>query len=137
MKILVGLISYIAAVVAIVIGTAVGGAWLLRPELGMKVAAKPRAIPQKILESIERKKASGAEIATPILTKPEMPAMREVPVSLTQRPVPRQVIREAAPPSAAKDRRKIKALYPPVARLPAEGPRAPVPPRAVRNDFPY
>jgi hypothetical protein len=79
-------------------GFAAAGAWMLRSDTSMKAAAKaPPTIPQKILDSIERKKPVLVDIA-PAVRVPETikPVLQEAPVSLTKQVLPQPAIREVS-----------------------------------------
>ena len=66
MKTLTELLSYIAAVGLIVAGLAAGSVWLLRSDSSMRAEAKAPVVPQKFLDSIERKKPVPVDIVAPV-----------------------------------------------------------------------
>jgi hypothetical protein len=135
MKMLTGLLSYCAFVGVLAIGVMAGGAWLLRADPSLKAEAKAAVIPQKILDSIERKKPVPIPVVAAPILRPERPAplLQEAPVSLPtvaipQRPAKAVTVRSAKP--------KKRHSTPPVTTV-----EAPVSSAArvstARTDFPY
>lgn len=126
--------SYVVVVASIVVGVMAGANWLLRAEAGPRVEARPRAIPQKVLDSMERKKPIAVE---PQASLPEPPPMKVSPVALTPVPATRQVIREVpfrAQP-AQRNKRKVDRAE---ARAAVETPAKPTFVQSnARSDSPY
>jgi hypothetical protein len=90
MRVLAILLGYIASIVALA-GPLMGGVfWLLQPDPSLTREAKAAPIPQRIAESIERKKAPIAA-AEPV---PAKAPMLEANVALTTQLVPTIKIRE-------------------------------------------
>jgi hypothetical protein len=65
MKTFKELLGYIAAIGLLVLGLAAGGVSLITPETTMKAEAKAPIVPQKFLDSIERKKPVSDDVVTP------------------------------------------------------------------------
>lgn len=133
MGIFAGLFAYVAAVTAIVICVVIGGPLLLRSEAG-PVVPKPPTLPQKILDSIERKRANAVEIRAS--TGNEAMRVRTTPVSLSPKPTV-QVIREISTTAKIREQHRRK-VYPYGSTTPTEI----VAKRSIdrpmkRNDFPY
>lgn len=137
MKTLAGLATYVATVVLLVFGVAAGGAYLLQPDVTAKAEAKPRQIPQKILDSIERKKPIVMDVPAP--ARLERPVVKIPDVALVEKAAPRQIIREVSLPVPERPSRKRVARK----STPPNGPQitpvttTPVPVVVGRTDFPY
>lgn len=130
------LLRYIMAIGVIVLGLAAGGMWLITPETTMKAEAKAPVVPQKFLDSIERKKPVSEDVIAPV--RAAVPAMQESPVALPQPAERRQTMREVSGP-VPKAKRRQSATKP----MPIEVPVAPAgkvasaPISTARTDFPY
>ena len=110
MKTLTELFSYIAAVGLLVMGLAAGSVWLLRPNSSIRAEKKVPVIPQKIVESIERKKPVPVDVVAPV--RPSVPAMQEAPASLPQPIVRQETIREASSAKSKEAAVGVEALLP-------------------------
>ena len=136
MKTFKELLGYITVVGVLVLGLAAGSMWLISPEPAMKAEAKAQVVPQKFLDSIERKKPVSVDVVAPV--QAAVPAMQEAPASLPQPVVRRQTIREVSRP-APKAKRRQSASGP----MPIEVPATPTsraasaPVTTSRTDFPY
>ena len=62
MKTFKELLGYITVVGLLVLGLAAGSMWLISPEPTMKAEAKAPVVPQKFLDSIERKKPVSVDV---------------------------------------------------------------------------
>ena len=136
MKTFKELLGYITAIGVIVLGLAAGGMWLITPETAMKAEAKAPAVPQKFLDSIERKKPVSDDVVAPV--RAAVPVMQESPVSLPQPVERRPTIREVSRP-APKPKRRQSASGPMPIEIPvaAAGKAASAPVSTARTDFPY
>jgi len=135
MKMLVGLVSYCAFVGLLAFGVMAGTGWLLRSDPSTKAEAKAPIIPQKILDSIERKKPVAIAVAAPVPTPEPQPSVMQVaPVSLPNVVDPPHSTRSAATARLQKPKKRHSTAT-------ATTVQAPVPPAAVvstaRTDFPY
>jgi len=135
MRTLGALIGYGTAVVLLISGLAAGSAWLARPDPMLKADARLPVVPQKILDSIERKKPVPIDVGPVRPAEGAQPVMQEAPASLPQRAIGRETIRVlSAPSSKARTRQRT---VPPVAAQ-----NSPVPAQrsrviSTRTDFPY
>jgi hypothetical protein len=134
MKTLTELLSYIAAIGLIVVGLAGGSVWLLRPDSSIRAEAKAPIVPQKLLDSIERKKPVPADIVAPVPAA--QPALQEAPASLPQPALRGQAIREASSPAPKAKKRQPASRSRGVSVTPA-APAAFAPVTTSRTDFPY
>jgi len=66
MKTVKELLSYLTAVGLLVLGLGAGSVWLLSPDPTMKAEAKAPIVPQKFLDSIERKKPVQVDVVAPV-----------------------------------------------------------------------
>ena len=136
MKTFKELLGYITVVGLLVLGLAAGSMWLISPEPTMKAEAKAPVVPQKFLDSIERKKPVSVDVVAPV--RAAVPAMQESPASLPQPVVRRETIREVSRP--APKTKKRQSVFGP---MPVEVPVAPAaraasaPVTTSRTDFPY
>ncbi len=138
MDIVIALIRYAGAVGLVSLGLVVGGAWLLRSEpSAVTAAARTPIVPQKILDSIERKKPILVDVVVPPAVRPALPLFQSATVALSQ-PAPPQVVREL--PGAKKKTHKIRREQEVVEApgLETRVPRSPSTHNATsRSDFPY
>ena len=127
---LVALARYAAFVGVITICLSVGLMWLLAPDPSLKVEPQPPFIPQKILDSIERKKPVPVQLSP--TADAAKPVMVEVSVALSPAPPRRlETIRELKS-TRAKAKRPASRTRPAMS--------APAPTSVVttgRTDFPY
>ena len=91
-------------------------------------------VPQKILDSIERKKPVPVDVVAPV--QPAAPAMQEAPASLPQPVVRRQTIREVSSPAPKAKKRQSASSGIEISAGPA-APAAFAPVTTSRTDFPY
>jgi hypothetical protein len=130
------LFTYITAIGVLVLGMGAGGMWLIRPEPGMKAEAKASVVPQKFLDSIERKKPIAVGGVAPVLAAG--PVMQESPAALPQPVAPRQTIREVSRPvPKAKRRQSASGSMPVEVPVAPAGRAASAPVTTSRTDFPY
>jgi hypothetical protein len=134
MKTLTELFSYIAAIGLIVVGLAGGSVWLLKPDSSMRAEAKAPIVPQKFLDSIERKKPVPADIVAPVSAA--QPVLQEAPASLPQPALRRQTIREVSSP-APKAKKRQSASRPHEVSVAPTTPANFAPVTTSRTDFPY
>jgi hypothetical protein len=135
MKTLVGLVSYCAFVGLLAFGVMAGSGWLLRSDPSTKAHVRARVIPQKILDSIERKKPIPIAVAAPApIPTPAAPVMQEAPVSLPNVAAPPRSTRAVA--TARPQKLKKRHATPLVTTVQAPVPSAAVV-STVRTDFPY
>ena len=104
MQIFKELVGYITVIGLLVLGLAAGSTWLISPEPTMKAEAKAQAVPQKFLDSIERKKPVSVDVVAPV--RAAVPVMQESPASLPQPVLPREIIREVSRPAPKAKRRQ-------------------------------
>ena len=141
MKLLTGLVSYLAVTAVLFGGLICGVLWIVRPDPNAAPAPQRVApIAPRIAESIARKMAAvpvtvanASEAAAE--PAPAMPAMHVAPAALT--PAPRFHIRELTPPhmvkrKPARERAVAAQQAPPAAEAPALHPIA-----TARTDSPY
>lgn len=123
--------SYAALVGVLVMGLGAGATWVLTPDSSITAHANPAPIPQKLLDSNERKRPVPSQtVATP---ESPLPAMRESPVSLAPLLPPRRyTVRELPAPSKPKLKRQ---LAPTQSEKPAPTSSPAV--TTARTDFPY
>jgi hypothetical protein len=134
MKMLAGLASYCAFVAVLCLGVMAGSAWLLRSDPSIKAEARAPVIPQKILDSIERKKPVPIAVAAPAPTlEPVVPVMQEAPVSLPKLALPPTTREVTERPQRPKKRRSTSTVT--AVQAPATPPAAVV--STGRTDFPY
>ena len=129
-----GIVRYIAAVGLLVVGLAAGSVWLLKPDLAIRAEARVPVVPQKILDSIERKKPVPVDVVAPV--QPAAPAMQEAPASLPQPVVRRQTIREVSSPAPKAKKRRSASTGIEISAGPT-APAAFAPATTSRTDFPY
>lgn len=130
------LVAYLAITGTIVIGLASAASFLLRSDGAPQQAKAAPVVPQKIADSIERKRAPVPQFQpdAPSSAVPVQPTpiMREANVALTPAQSHQNRIREIGPPKKKKRQKKIE-------QAPAESPSAA--PRDVvttaRTDVPY
>jgi hypothetical protein len=136
MKTVKELLSYLTAVGLLVLGLGAGSVWLLSPDPTMKAEAKAPIVPQKFLDSIERKKPVPVDVVAPV--QAVVPVMQESPVSLPQPILRREAIREVSRP-VPKPKRRQSASGPMSMEAPGEPARlsAAAPVTTSRTDFPY
>jgi hypothetical protein len=136
MKTFKELLIYITVIGALVLGLGAGSMWLISPEPTMKAEAKAPVVPQKFLDSIERKKTVSVDAVAPVPAA--VPAMQEAPASLPQPVVRRETIREVSRP-APKAKRRQSAAGPAPVEVPtaSAGRAASAPVSTARTDFPY
>src|SRR5690242_8014379 len=143
MKMLRGLASYCAFVGVLAVGVVGGGAWLLRPDPSMTAEARAPVIPQKMLDSIERRKPAPIPVVAAPILRPEPPApvMQEATVSLPMMAIPHRPAKVVSARSSKQKKRRptlvvarAQALVPATAQ--AAAPAAAVVSTA-RTDFPY
>jgi hypothetical protein len=136
MRTIISMLLYCAAAAAMMFFLVGGPFWLIRPDPTFaKQIRQPPAIPQRIADSIERKRASVPEQPkeTSVMRPVSASTMKTSPVALTQ-PALQLKIREIPPrPSKkVKPKPRNKAVIVP----PDETPVAqPLP--TARTDFPY
>jgi hypothetical protein len=133
------LLSY-ALVVGVLFSTLAGGViWLLQPGPAVSQEARPAPIPQRIADSIERKKPFPVQEPAIGEPKPEpvKPAMLEANVSLAPTPASSSRFRQLSPPPREpRKRRSEPALARAAPPVPvSNSPAATV--SAARSDFPY
>ena len=126
---LLALARYGAFVGLIIICLGGGLLWLLAPDPSSNLEPKPRLIPQKILDSIERKKPVPAQVSSP--ADAAKPLMLETPVALSPA-LPRKLeITRELKPTKHKSKRRVTP----------NSPISPPTPTSVvttgRTDFPY
>ena len=134
MKTFKELLGYITLISLLILGLGAGSMWLISPDLVIKAEAKAPVVPQKILDSIERKKPVSVDVVAP--APAAVPAMQESPASLPQPLLRRQTIREFYPPAQkvkSGNRRLRQSIEVPA---PA-GRAASAPITTSRTDFPY
>jgi hypothetical protein len=137
MKMVAGLARYCAFVGVLTVGVVGGAVWLLRADPSSRAEARAPIIPQKMLDSIERKKPVPVQVVFASILKPEPPAppvMQEAPVSLPKLAIPHRPAKAAAVPRRAPDARRP---VPSVATAEAAAPAAAVVVSTARTDFPY
>ena len=100
----------------------------------MRAEAKVPVVPQKFLDSIERKKPVPVDVVAPVPLA--QPAMQEAPASLPQPGVRRQTIREVSSP-APKAKKRQSASRPIEVSVAPAAPAAFAPVTTSRTDFPY
>jgi type IV secretory pathway VirB10-like protein len=104
--------------------------WLLAPDPSHNPQPKPVVIPQKFLDSIERKKPIPVQVAA--TADAAKPVMLEAPASLTPSvPLQRQIVQELTPPKR-KAKRPVSPARPSIS---ASAPTSLV--TTGRTDFPY
>ena len=136
MKTFKELLGYITVIGLLVLGLAAGSMWLISPEPTMKAEAKAPVVPQKFLDSIERKKPVSVDVVAPV--RAAVPAMQESPASLPQPVVRRETIREVSRPAPTTKRRQSVSGPMPVAVPVVPAVRAAsAPVTTSRTDFPY
>jgi len=102
---IIALLCYLAATSALAGGLLGGGFWLIGTETTGSAPARVAPIPQRIADSIERKKAvvpPQEPAASPPATRP----MQEANAAL--RPPAKWTIRELTPPPAKKRNARVK-----------------------------
>ena len=134
MKTFKELLGYITVVGLLVLGLAAGSMWLISPEPTMKAEAKAPVVPQKFLDSIERKKPVSVDVVAPV--RAAVPAMQESPASLPQPVVRRETIREVSRP-ASKAKKRQSVFGPMPVEVPPAARAASAPVTTSRTDFPY
>jgi len=134
MKTFKKLLGYITVIGLLVPGLAAGSMWLIRGEPTIKAEAKASVVPQKFLDSIERKKPVSVDVVATV--RAAVPAMQESPASLPQRVVRRETIREVSRPAPTTKRRQSGPMTVAVPVVPAER-AASAPVTTSRTDFPY
>ena len=134
MKTFKELLGYITVIGLLVLGLAAGSMWLISPEPTMKAEAKAPVVPQKFLDSIERKKPVSVDVVAPV--RAAVPAMQESPASLPQPVVRRETIREVSRPAPKAKRRQSGPMPVAVPVVPAVR-AASAPVTTSRTDFPY
>ena len=136
MKTVKELLGYITVIGLLVLGLAAGSMWLISPEPTMKAEVKAPIVPQKFLDSIERKKPVSVDVVAPV--RAAVPVMQESPASLPQPVLRREIIREVSRP-APKPKRRQSASGPRPAEVPgvAAGRATSAPVSTARTDFPY
>ena len=134
MKTFKELLGYITVVGVLVLGLAAGSMWLISPQPAMKAEAKAQVVPQKFLDSIERKKPVSVDVVATV--RAAVPAMQESPASLPQRVVRRETIREVSRPAPTTKRRQSGPMPVAVPVVPAVR-AASASVTTSRTDFPY
>jgi hypothetical protein len=127
------LLAYFAITGGLAVGLVSGVTFLVTPEPGghQEAQAAP-AIPSRIADSIERKKASLPQPEPVALPAPARPVMQEANVALTPAPPQTFKIRDLSAPPKKKRQRKQEPT-------PVEAPAAPVRSAVTtaRTDMPY
>ena len=135
MKTFKELLAYIAVISVIVLGLAACGIWVISPEPTMKAEAKAPIVPQKFLDSIERKKPVADDV---VAVRAAVPVMQVSPASLPQPVLHRQTIREVSRPAPKPKRRQSVSGPPPIeVSVAPAGRAASAPVSTARTDFPY
>jgi hypothetical protein len=137
MDILFALIRYVGGVGLVSLALVFSGAWLLRSDpSAMTAQARTPLVPQKILDSIERKKPIPVDVGAPSQVRAAVPAFQSAPVALIQ-PAARESIR--ALPGPKKKSHKIRREQESATAQQLET-HTPLPPAHIatsRSDFPY
>jgi len=134
MKTFKKLLGYITVIGLLVPGLAAGSMWLIRGEPTIKAEAKASVVPQKFLDSIERKKPVSVDVVATV--RAAVPAMQESPASLPQPVVRRETIREVSRP-ASKAKKRQSVFGPMPVEVPPAARAASAPVTTSRTDFPY
>jgi hypothetical protein len=136
MGLLAVLLSYVVSTAALA-GAMIGGVfWLVQSDPTLKREARVAPIPQRIAESIERKKVPIAA-AEPV---PVKAPMLEANVALTTQPAPKIEIRELSLPPAKRRKAKVPSEERAVTASDKTRPESRPSTQAVlatRNDSPY
>jgi hypothetical protein len=131
MKTFKELLIYITVIGALVLGLGAGSMWLISPEPTMKAEAKAPVVPQKFLDSIERKKPVSVD-AVAQSRRPCRRCRKRQRLSRSQLSADRQSGRFLGLRQKQRGRNRRQGLRP--LKSPQHRQAAPPPPRSARRE---